>query len=96
MFTLSRQQVRLFRLHAHHLDTWYSLQDALHIAGACGLQNSPPGEWEAALHNRIRDLERQDPARLLEEDKSLLQAWSFRGRGRLSSPPGKAAPFCLP
>ena len=29
MFTLSRQQVRLFRLHAHHLDTWYSLQDAL-------------------------------------------------------------------
>ena len=79
MFTLSRQQVRLFRLHAHHLDTWYSLQDALHIAGACGLQNSPPGAWEAALHNRIRDLERQDPARLLEEDKSLLQAWSFRG-----------------
>ena len=43
MFTLSRQQVRLFRLHAHHLDTWYSLQDALLTAYAATTQIQFPG-----------------------------------------------------
>lgn len=76
---ISREQARRFRLHAHHLDTWYQTADLGPVAGACGFQNSPPGAWEAALHNRIPALTRDDMRRLLEEEKTLLQAWSFRG-----------------
>lgn len=79
METVTREQIRRFRLHTHHLDRWYNLADAVDIAGACGLQNSPPGAWESALRCRIQGFGADDAKRLLEEDKTLLQAWSFRG-----------------
>lgn len=79
MDTVSIDQARQFRLHTHHLDTWYQKADVERIAGACGLQNSPPGAWETALHNRIRDYKQGDLKRMLEVEKTLLQAWSFRG-----------------
>lgn len=75
----TKEQVRLFRLHAHHLDRWYSKGEAEAVAGACGLQNSPPGAWESALYNRIPAFSLQEMRALLEEKKTLLQAWSFRG-----------------
>lgn len=73
------EQIRHFRLKSHHLDTAYSLSDITELAGACGLQNSPPGAWETALYNRVPGCSLTDMERLLYEEKSLLQAWSLRG-----------------
>jgi len=79
MDNITNEQIRQFRLHTHHLDTWYQKADSETIVGACGFQNSPPGAWEVALHNRILDYQKEDMRQMLEVDKSLLQAWSLRG-----------------
>ncbi len=79
MDNISKEQIRQFRLHTHHLDIWHQKADAESIAGACGFQNSPPGAWEIALHNRIPDCKQEDMKQMLEDEKILLQAWSFRG-----------------
>lgn len=76
---ISQAQVRQFRLYAHHLDKYYEKSAVEKAAGACGFQNSPPGAWKSALHNRIPDYGPDDMEQLLEADKTLLQAWSFRG-----------------
>ena len=73
------ERIRNFRLHAHHLDARYDEADVLAIVGACGMQNTPPGTWKAALHNRVPALGAEDLERLLHEKRSLVQAWSFRG-----------------
>ncbi len=79
MDNISEEQIRQFRLHTHHLDTWYQKADVESIVGACGFQNSPPGVWEIALHNRIPDYKLDDMKQMLKVEKTLLQAWSFRG-----------------
>ncbi|MDL2225659.1 winged helix DNA-binding domain-containing protein [Eubacteriales bacterium OttesenSCG-928-M02] len=79
MDNISLENIRQFRLHTHHLDTWYEREYLLPIVSACGLQNSSPGAWETAVHNRISGLSPIDLQQILEEEKSLLQAWSFRG-----------------
>lgn len=76
---LDARQVRNFRLQAHHLDAFYGRDDALAAVGACGMQNSPPGAWEAALFNRVPSCGAADRDRMLLEERTLLQAWSFRG-----------------
>lgn len=73
------EQIRSFRLQAHHLDRAYEEEDIPEIAGACGLQNTPPGAWETALFHRVSRCSLTDLERLLYEEKLLLQAWSFRG-----------------
>jgi hypothetical protein len=79
MDAVSKEQIRQFRLHTHHLDTWHRIDNVEEIAGACGFQNSPPDAWEIALYNRIPDFTQDDMKRILEVEKTLLQAWSFRG-----------------
>lgn len=79
MERVSGEQVRQFRLRAHHLDKWYQKKDLEETAGACGFQNSPPGAWENALYNRIPAFDLTDMKQILEVQKILLQAWSFRG-----------------
>lgn len=79
MYEPSVEQIRNFRLHSHHLDAKYELADIESIAGACGLQNTPPGVWETALYNRIPDCTLSEMDRLLYEEKSLIQSWSLRG-----------------
>ena len=79
MEDFTTDQIRNFRLRSHHLDREYAKTDAIYLAEACGFQNSPPGAWEAALFHRIPTLLQEDADRLLYEEKSLLQAWSFRG-----------------
>ena len=79
MESFTIRQIRNFRLRSHHLDREYQKDDALSLTGACGFQNSPPGAWEAALFHRIPSLTLEDADRLLYDEKSLLQAWSFRG-----------------
>lgn len=75
----SIEQVRAFQLHTHHLDMFYDKSKLIEIAGACGLQNTPPGAWENALFHRIPDLSVVDMQELLYEKKELVQSWSIRG-----------------
>ena len=75
----TEDQIRSFRLRSHHLDRIYGRETLLEAAGACGLQISPPGAWEAAILNRIPELGGKELRDVLEENKILLQAWSFRG-----------------
>lgn len=79
MEKISLEQIRLFRLWAHRLDREYGREEALAAAGACGLQNSPPGAWETALHCRVPSLSLTEMQGLLYRERSLLQAWSLRG-----------------
>lgn len=68
-----------FRLHAHHL-TERQLADRLHAAaGACALQNSPPGSALLALHARVEDVTAERFDDLVNYEKSLLQTWCMRG-----------------
>lgn len=76
---VSPEQVRRYRLGAHHLDRPYPADQLLPVAGVCGLQNSPPGAWETALFARLQNGTRPLLHRALEEEKTLLQAWSYRG-----------------
>ncbi|NDL66406.1 winged helix DNA-binding domain-containing protein [Anaerotalea alkaliphila] len=79
MTEMKVQNIRLFRLHAHHLDVRRKKGCIPEIAGACGMQNTPPGAWETSLFNRVSDCSLSDMKALLFPEKSLLQAWSFRG-----------------
>ncbi|MCK9548660.1 MAG: winged helix DNA-binding domain-containing protein [Sphaerochaeta sp.] len=79
MLNVTVEQIRNFRLRSHHLDRWYDRLDAAVVVGGCGIQNSPPGSWQLALANRIKDCSPQWMRRQLEEERTLLQAWSIRG-----------------
>lgn len=76
---IEMEQIRSHRLRAHHLDQKLPLSGLLQAAGACGLQNSPPGAWETALFQRLEGCTLQALHSSLYREKSLLQAWSFRG-----------------
>lgn len=76
---ISTEQIRSFRLHSHHLDAVYQMSQIDQLVGACGMQNTPPGAWESALYNRVPGCRLTDMEQLLYKEKSLLQAWSFRG-----------------
>jgi hypothetical protein len=74
-----------FRLHAHHLTGRQPADDLHEVAGACGVQNSPPGSALLALHARVQDVTQERIDHLVGEEKSLLQTWCMRG-----------APFYVP
>lgn len=76
---ISDEQYRQFRVQTHHLDQRLPAQQLLTAAGTIGFQNSPPGAWEQAVFNRIADITAAELRAMLEKQKSLLQAWSFRG-----------------
>lgn len=76
---LSPGKVRALRLHAHHLDRPLPAAGLAEAAGACGMQNSPPGAWETAAFNRVEDCSVCSLHTALYHDKTLLQAWSWRG-----------------
>lgn len=76
---VSRDDVIAFRLHSHHLTKRLSERGLLDVAGACGVQNSPPGSALLALHARIRNLTQDRMDEAIADDKSLLQSWCMRG-----------------
>lgn len=76
---ITAQEIRLFRLYAHHLDRRRDQRQIPEMVGACGMQNTPPGAWETALFNRVSDCGPSEMNALLSPQKTLLQAWSFRG-----------------
>lgn len=79
MAPLNNQKIRSYRLHAHHLDRRYEKMHLPELAGACGMQNTPPGAWQSALFNRVSACDLSALDALLSTEKTLLQAWSFRG-----------------
>ncbi|MDO5688866.1 MAG: winged helix DNA-binding domain-containing protein [Tissierellia bacterium] len=79
MKQVSIEQIRWFRLASHHLDRWYQKERLVEAVGVIGMQNSPPGAWETSLFNRIEGIESGEIERMLYREKSLLQAWSYRG-----------------
>ena len=77
--TVTHAQIRAFRLGSHHLDHPLPPDRLLEAAGACGIQNSPPGTWETSLWNRVEGVTRSQLEEILSQEKTLLQAWSIRG-----------------
>lgn len=71
-------QVTAYRLGAHHLDRRLGPGNALTAAGACALQDSPPGSVAIALHARVADVD-PDLIRDAVEDRSLFLTWAVRG-----------------
>lgn len=76
---IEADKIRSYRLHAHHLDRKIPAGEILTAAGVIGLQNSPPGAWETALFNRLKGCTLQILRDALYKQKSLLEAWSYRG-----------------
>lgn len=76
---VTRNQIRMFRLQHHHLDRYYHKADVYKVVGACGMQNTPPEIWQSSLFLRIPTFTLSEMTKLLYEDKTLVQAWSYRG-----------------
>ena len=76
---LSKGDVIAFRLNAHHLTERLGEKGLLEAAGACGVQNSPPGSALLALHARVENVTQDRVAAAVAEEKSLLQTWCMRG-----------------
>lgn len=83
------------RLRAHHLYPRLPAGRLAEAAGACGIQNSPPGAWLTAMYNRMAHCTRAELEQALERDKILLQAWSIRG-APLVFPTAQAGVFLTP
>ncbi|MDT0444683.1 winged helix DNA-binding domain-containing protein [Streptomyces johnsoniae] len=78
-FKVSKGDAIAFRLGAHHLTERLSENGLLDAAGRCGIQNSPPGSAQLALHARVRNLTPERVADAVAEERSLLQSWCMRG-----------------
>lgn len=77
--TLKDHQVIAFRLQVHHLNEKVSFDQLNEVTGVIGIQNSPPGAWENAIFHRIENCSLPKLSKQLDDQKTLLQAWSFRG-----------------
>jgi hypothetical protein len=66
-------------LNSHHLAERLPPGSLLEAAGACGIQNTPPGSANVALNARVAGLSLHEIDQVLTTGKSLLQAWSLRG-----------------
>ena len=76
---LTTQEILGHRLRVHHLEGKLPKEQLLQATGVCGMQNSPPGAWETAMFQRLKGCTMEDLHQALYREKSLLQAWSYRG-----------------
>lgn len=81
----TNDEIIAFRLSAHHLDERLEHNGVGAAAGACGIQNSPPGSALTALHARVEKMSDAAFTSAIAEDKTLVQTWCMRG-----------APFIVP
>lgn len=79
MVEISAAEALGLRMRAQHLDPPLGPEGLCEAAGACGFQNTPPGAWELAALCRVEGLGVRELRAALEEEKTLLQAWSLRG-----------------
>ncbi len=89
---VSRAQILAFRAAAQSLDRRRPATDLLHVAGACGVQDTPPGNAEVSLAARL-DLDGPVVDDAVAR-KKLLLTWSVRGAPHLF-PPADFAVFTL-
>jgi hypothetical protein len=75
---VDREQILASRLSGHHLDQRLPAGSLLEAAGACGIQNTPPGSATVSLFARVEGLNLEDVERALVEDKRLVQVWAMR------------------
>ena len=73
------EQVLAYRLNSHNLTRRLPPSARLEAAACCGVQNTPPGSGELALHARVAGLTPDVFERDLSKEKSLLQVGSLRG-----------------
>ncbi|WP_128860103.1 winged helix DNA-binding domain-containing protein [Methanocella paludicola] len=85
-------QALAFRLDGHYLARRSPPGSMLRAAGACGIQNTPPGSAALSLHARVEGLTPGDVERALDIDKTLMQTFSLRGAAYVS-PTADAAVF---
>lgn len=89
---VSREQVLRFRAAAHSLDRRRPATALLDVVGACGVQDTPPGNADVSLAAR---LEVHGP--VVEDavaSKDVVLTWSLRGAPHVV-PPGDLAVFTL-
>lgn len=68
-----------FRLSSHQLSERLDEAGLLQAAGACAVQNSPPGSALLALHARVQQVTPQRLEQAVAESRTLLQTWCMRG-----------------
>jgi hypothetical protein len=76
---VDREHVLAFRLGGHNLARRLPRGSLLRAAGACGVQNTPPGSAGLSLLARVESLTPADVENALEADKALMQTFSLRG-----------------
>lgn len=81
---ISRDDVIAFRLRSQRLSRRVHEDGLVDAAGACGIQDSPPGSALLALHARVRNVTKARVDDAIREG-SLVQSWCMRG-----------APFLFP
>ena len=89
---VSREQVLAFRAAAQSLDRRRPATELLRVAGACGVQDTPPGNADVSLAARL-DVD----GPVVEEAvarKELVLTWSLRGAPHVF-PPADFAVFTL-
>ncbi len=74
-----RDQVLAYRVGAHHLAERLPAEALRDAAGACGVQDTPPGNAQLALAARVEPLGSKDVGRALTEERSVVASWSLRG-----------------
>lgn len=78
---VAREQVLAFRARVHRLDARRPATDLLTVAGACGVQDTPPGTADVSLAARL-DI-RAPVADEAVTAKELALTWSVRGAPHL-------------
>ena len=78
---VDRAQVLAFRSAAHSLDRRRPAAQLLDVAGACGIQDTPPGNADVSLAARL-DVD-GPVAKAAVDGKELLLTWSVRGAPHL-------------
>lgn len=86
---VSREQVLAFRAASHSLGRRRPPAQLRHVVGACGIQDTPPGNADVSLAARL-DLDGPVVGRAVAE-RELLLTWSLRGAPHLFPPDDFAA-----
>jgi Winged helix DNA-binding domain len=89
---VSREQVLAFRAAAHSLDQRRPATQLLDVVGACGIQDTPPGNADVSLAGRV-DMDGPVVAESVAK-KELVLSWSLRGAPH-AFPPRDFAVFTI-
>ncbi|MEV0387073.1 winged helix DNA-binding domain-containing protein [Nonomuraea sp. NPDC050643] len=79
MRKIERERILAYRLHGQGLTEPARPADLAEVAGRCYPQNTPPGSAGLALSARVPGATRETITELLEESRTLLQAFGARG-----------------